>query len=72
MDKFDELDSVRACKQQMLNSLGIKKGHRVLDVGCRVGHEVQRIQQLVGDDSLVVRVNKNEEMIEEAKKEQIN
>jgi ubiquinone/menaquinone biosynthesis C-methylase UbiE len=44
----------------MLNFLGIKKGHRVLDVECGIGHEVQRIQQLVGDDSLVVGVDKSE------------
>ncbi|MEH2076512.1 MAG: methyltransferase domain-containing protein [Nostoc sp.] len=68
LDKFDELDSVRVCKQQMLNFLDIKIGHRILDVGCGVGHEVQRIQQLVGDDSLVVGVDKSEAMIKEAKK----
>lgn len=68
LDKYDELDSVRVCKQQMLNFLCLKKGHRVLDIGCGVGHEVQRIQQLVGNDGLVVGVDKSEGMIEEAKK----
>lgn len=68
LDKYDQVDSVRVCKQQMLNFLDIRKGQRVLDIGCGVGHEVQRIQQLVGDHGLVVGVDKSEVMIEEARK----
>jgi len=68
LDKYDQIDSVRVCKQQMLNFLDIRKGHRVLDIGCGAGQEVQRIQQLVGDHGLVVGVDKSEVMIEEAKR----
>ena len=68
LDKCDAIDSVRACKQQIIDYLGIKEGDCVLDVGCGIGQEVQRIKQLVGSNGLVVGVDKSELMIEEAKK----
>lgn len=68
LDKCDEIDSVRVCKQKIIDYLGIKEGDRVLDVGCGIGQEVQRIKQIVGNNGLVVGVDKSELMIEEAKK----
>ncbi|MGB3508534.1 MAG: methyltransferase domain-containing protein [Microcoleaceae cyanobacterium] len=68
LDKYDELDSVRACKQQMLNFLGIQEGYHILDVGCGIGHELERMQQMVGSNGLVMGVDKSKVMIEEAKK----
>lgn len=68
LDKCDEIDSVRVCKQKIIDYLDIKEGDYVLDVGCGLGEDVRRIKQLVGNNGLVVGVDKSELMIEEAKK----
>lgn len=74
LDKCDAIDSVRVCKQKIIDYLDIKEGDRVLDVGCGIGQEAQRIKQIVGNNGFVVGVDKSELMIEEAKKraEQLN
>jgi ubiquinone/menaquinone biosynthesis C-methylase UbiE len=68
LDEARKLDSIRACKNKMLNLLEVQKGHRILDVGCGTGDDVMELARLVGSEGLVIGVDKSQTMISEAKK----
>src|SRR5262245_20458895 len=68
LDEASKLDSIQACKRQMLNLLDAQIGHRILDVGCGTGEDVMALAHLVGSEGLVTGVDMSETMIAEAKK----
>jgi len=68
LDEGNRSDSIRACKQMMLELLDVQKGQRILDLGCGTGDDVRALARLVGSEGLVTGVDKSETMIAEAKK----
>jgi ubiquinone/menaquinone biosynthesis C-methylase UbiE len=68
LDRVDGLPSAIACKERMRGLLGLSPGDEVLDVGCGVGHEAQRLAELVGPGGRCVGVDKSGEMITEARR----
>jgi len=67
LDVADGLDFIQKCKKTMRSLCSIKKGDKVLDVGCGVGQEVEKIASLVGENGLVTGVDIGEGIIEEAR-----
>lgn len=68
LDAADSMAFVQVCKRQMLDLCPVQEGHYILDVGCGVGHEVQRMAQGVGQSGRVVGIDHNESMIAEAQR----
>jgi ubiquinone/menaquinone biosynthesis C-methylase UbiE len=68
LDEGNRLDSIRACKQMMIELLDVQMGQRILDLGCGTGDDVRALASLVGNEGLVAGVDKSETMIAEAKK----
>ena len=52
-----------ATNDQALALLELKKGDRLLDVGCGHGRTVERAAEMVGEDGLVVGIDASEEML---------
>lgn len=55
LDRADTLAFVKAAQGHMRALLNIQTGQRILDVGCGLGHEAQRIARLVGPGGAVDR-----------------
>lgn len=55
-------------KSRTYELMQIQPGHRVLDLGCGTGYDVIQMAALVGGDGLVVGVDHDETMVEEATK----
>lgn len=60
------LESIQAIKKDMLERLCVRQGDRVLDVGCGQGDDVLAIADKVGTSGLVVGLDHNKAMIDEA------
>ena len=63
-----KLEFIRTNKLYSYHMLNLKKGDRVLDVGCGLGHDVMALGDLVGKEGLAVGVDRSGRMIEFAKK----
>ncbi len=68
LDASDSMDFVQECKRRMLDICPVHEGGHILDVGCGLGHEVQRLAQRVGQSGRVVGIDEGESMIAEAKR----
>jgi len=68
LDTQEELDCVKECKRLMLELCSVGEGDRILDVGCGVGHEAQRLAKLVGPRGRVVGIDRGESNIAEARR----
>ena len=68
LDAQEELDCVKECKRLMLELCPVGEGDRVLDVGCGVGSEAQRLAKLVGPRGRVVGIDRGESNIAEARR----
>mgnify|MGYP001356985737 CR=1 FL=1 len=68
LDRADTLAFVKAAQGHMRALLNIQTGQRILDVGCGLGHEAQRIARLVGPGGAVVGVDKSEALVTEAQR----
>ncbi len=68
LDAQEELDCVKEYKRLMLELCPVSKGDRALDIGCGVGHEAQRLAELVGPSGRVVGIDRGESNIAEARR----
>jgi ubiquinone/menaquinone biosynthesis C-methylase UbiE len=68
LDVADSFEPVQECKRRMLELCPVHAGDHVLDVGCGVGHEVQRLAAHVGPNGRVVGIDKSAPMIAEAQR----
>jgi ubiquinone/menaquinone biosynthesis C-methylase UbiE len=66
LDELSVLRSVQECRELMLDTLDIRRGHRLLDIGCGVGDEVRAMARLAGDTGKAVGVDNSRVMIAEA------
>jgi ubiquinone/menaquinone biosynthesis C-methylase UbiE len=53
----------RATFQALAAAAGVKRGHRILDVGCGTGYFACLIAEIVGNDGLAVGIDASPEMI---------
>jgi ubiquinone/menaquinone biosynthesis C-methylase UbiE len=67
LDLIDGLPSFLAYRERMREHLALGPGDAVLDVGCGLGHEAQRLAELVGPGGESVGLDKSGEMIAEAR-----
>jgi ubiquinone/menaquinone biosynthesis C-methylase UbiE len=72
LDAVNALETAQGYKQKTYDLLDVKKGHRILDVGCGTGDDVQILARAVGDDGRVMGIDNNEIMIAEAQKRSQN
>ncbi len=68
LDDIDDLESVRQYKQRMLEACPVNPGDHILDIGCGLGLEAQRLARLVGPQGRIFGIDKSELMIGEARK----
>lgn len=68
LDAADAMEPIQLAKQLMLALIDPVPGALLLDVGCGVGHEVQRLARRVGPTGQVVGLDNNPLMIAEAKR----
>ncbi|HEX2690815.1 MAG TPA: methyltransferase domain-containing protein [Kofleriaceae bacterium] len=68
LDIADGLEPIKQIKRLMLDVRPPEDGDRILDVGCGIGHEVQRLATRVGRRGRVVGIDKSESMIAEARR----
>lgn len=66
LDAADALETTKAYRQRMLELHPPKPGHRILDLGCGVGHSALRLAGMVGGTGAVVGLDKSEALIAEA------
>ena len=67
LDAISGLDFARAYKQQTFALLGLRRGDRVLDVGCGTGDDARALAQIVGPTGRVVGLDASAAMIDEAR-----
>jgi len=67
LDAADAMGPIQQIKRLMLEVRPPRIGDRILDVGCGVGHEAQRLARQVGPQGRIVGIDKNELMISEAR-----
>ncbi|MFC8851224.1 MULTISPECIES: methyltransferase domain-containing protein [unclassified Micromonospora] len=54
-------------KQRFVSSLDVRLGHAVADVGCGPGTDLARLAEAVGEDGVVIGVDQDPRMLEEAR-----
>ncbi len=68
LDELDIQDPLQPAKRRALQMLDVQPGLRVLDVGCGVGQEAQRLARQVGPEGYVAGIDQSETLIEEARR----
>jgi len=68
LDQVDQHPLAQELKRRMLELCPVRTGDQVLNVGCGLGHEVQRLAQCVGPRGRVVGIDANPLMIDEARR----
>ena len=68
LDLADQVETIQAYKREMIALLNAKEGQHILDLGCGIGHETQRIAQIVGSNGRVAGIDKSEAVLEEGKR----
>jgi ubiquinone/menaquinone biosynthesis C-methylase UbiE len=68
LDRADASPVIQAIKQRMLEECPIHRGDQVLDVGCGLGHELQRMAKYVGREGRVVGIDVSAAMVAEARR----
>jgi ubiquinone/menaquinone biosynthesis C-methylase UbiE len=62
------LQAVRADPEGFRRAHALERGHRVLDVGCGLGHYTRWLAELVGPEGRVVGLDNSHTMLEEARR----
>ena len=68
LDEARSTDEIRAAKLRTFDILNVRKGSRVLDVGCGTGDDVMALARRVGGSGLAVGVDSSRVMIAEARR----
>ncbi len=68
LDNANRLESIQEYRRHIRELYPVEDGHRILDIGCGLGHEVQELASLVGSDGRVVGVDNNAPLIAEARR----
>src|ERR671928_1178202 len=68
LDRADASPLIQGIKQRMLGLCPVGSGDRVLDVGCGLGHELQRLAPLVGPQGRLLGVDASPAMVIEARR----
>ncbi|MEO0536576.1 MAG: methyltransferase domain-containing protein [Cyanobacteria bacterium P01_A01_bin.123] len=66
LDTLRALPEIQTYKQVSYEQLAIKRGHKILEVGCATGEDVRTLAAKVGAKGRVVGVDISEAMLEEA------
>jgi ubiquinone/menaquinone biosynthesis C-methylase UbiE len=67
LDTVSALETIQRIRQMTYDLLQIREGHRLLDVGCGLGDDVQALAQRVGCTGHVIGVDCGETMVAEAR-----
>jgi ubiquinone/menaquinone biosynthesis C-methylase UbiE len=67
LDRVGGLAAIRRIKGWMRDTLQIREGDRLLDVGCGLGEDVKDLSLLVGNTGRVVGIDTSETMLAEAR-----
>ncbi len=59
LDAADQMPQIQRAKQLMHEALALRPGDTVLDVGSGLGHELQRLAQMVGANGRAVGIDSN-------------
>lgn len=68
LDKASGLDWVKAGKQKTFSLLKLKRGQRILEVGCGTGEDARILAEKIHPGGEVVAIDKSQEMVVEARK----
>jgi ubiquinone/menaquinone biosynthesis C-methylase UbiE len=68
LDRAHASPLIQAIEQRMLELCPITAGAHVLDVGCGLGHELQRLASRVGPNGRVVGIDASSAMVAEARR----
>lgn len=68
IDRADASPLIQGIKQRMLEVCPVSAGDQLLDIGCGLGHELQRMAQRVGPAGHVVGIDASPAMVAEARR----
>jgi ubiquinone/menaquinone biosynthesis C-methylase UbiE len=68
LDTVSALDTIRRVRDRTYDLLQVREGHRLLDIGCGLGDDVQALARRVGARGRVVGIDRSGVMIAEARK----
>ena len=68
LNKSNSFEALQMNKFQLINRLGARKGDRILDIGCGVGHDSRTLAQWVGPTGYVIGVDRSKTMIRAARR----
>lgn len=66
MEVMSSLDSIQAIKNRAIKAMRLKRGERVLEVGCGHGQDAEAIGKIVGNTGSVIAIDLSQRMIHEA------
>lgn len=66
LDAAGALQAAQAYKQQSYQLVGATEGKTILDAGCGTGDDVRAMAGMVGPNGMVVGIDSNEHLVEEA------
>jgi SAM-dependent methyltransferase len=68
MSVTEHLGHIQAVKRHMREALGLRPGHRIVDVGCGMGHELARLVADVSPGGTALGIERSAEMAEGARR----
>ncbi|OIJ98966.1 ubiquinone biosynthesis protein UbiE [Streptomyces sp. MUSC 14] len=67
LDRLAMSDLGRSYKRRMLDALDLRAGHRVLDLGCGPGADLEQLAQVVTSTGAVIGIDHDQNMVDAAR-----
>lgn len=72
MDQMFSIETIKAIKNRAISLLELKPGNSVIEIGCGLGHDSEKMAEIVGTTGEVIASDSSKLMLEEAKRRSLN